>query len=164
MGDVHPNPLSDPGRPDDGGCPPRLELAAYVDGRLSPEAARAVDSHLERCEACLWTVSEVRAVLAEAPPEVPAPVMAAARDVVQPPALGSSDRAWWRRGGVATVGRWAAAVAAAVAVSLAGYHAGTSAPAGAGDADLTAELTFGVIGGDPLAEVELELLAMGVRP
>ena len=33
------------------------QLAAFLDGCLSPEAAAAVEEHLVRCEACRWVAA-----------------------------------------------------------------------------------------------------------
>ena len=34
------------------------ELAAFIDGRVSAEAAERIEAHLARCEACRWVAAE----------------------------------------------------------------------------------------------------------
>ena len=58
------------------GCPPREDIYLYLEGELGPYKARALEEHVERCEACREALAE-RRLLHEAfttlPPfEVPA--------------------------------------------------------------------------------------------
>ena len=79
------------GRPA-GDCPAELELAGYVDGRLSPEQAQSVSAHLAECPDCRQAVEEVRELLAADPVLPPAEIIAQAKALVPRTRRGPPDR------------------------------------------------------------------------
>ncbi len=67
--------LTGPERPSAEHHPALEELAEYADGRMPPELARPIESHLEQCEHCLEDTKgflELTSLL-EAVPQVPTP-------------------------------------------------------------------------------------------
>lgn len=138
-----------------GACPGAVELAAYLDGGLSAEAAATLEAHLVRCPACLDAVVELRELRAgEAPAGFIAPETVAARAKALVPNVLSEQEAVYR----AAVRHWlapnwsvwgqrAAALAAGLALSFVGYHFGaTSARTTAAEDLLLAEASFGLYG------------------
>jgi anti-sigma factor RsiW len=99
------------------------DVAAFVDGQLSPDATRAVESHLEDCERCRQAVRQQRLLKSR---------MRAAGNLQPPPGLVASlstlsqapprPHSWWSRLGVGFVllGASMAVVAVAYAVGPAG--------------------------------------------
>jgi hypothetical protein len=84
-------------------CPDEVTLAAFVDGRL-PESARSrVQGHLADCGLCVEHVAAVLLSRETATPEVPAPLLARARELAESPTDGAPAFAW----------RWSAVSAAA---------------------------------------------------
>lgn len=125
-------------RPPDGQqpCPDALELAAFLDDRLSDEARGALEAHLAECPACREAVSDVRAFPAD-PDDAPPEVVRAARALV-------GERLVLRR-----VGGWGLAAAASIGVCFIGFRIGVgtvAAPREGPEHTLVAEMTFGVFG------------------
>jgi anti-sigma factor RsiW len=109
----------------DSPCPDPNALAAYVDGRASPEEVARLEEHLAACAACFEILADVRAGLDAVAPEVPADSTSAARALV--PGAKPGGRLVGR-GAFRRVGWWAAAAAVVAAVSFAGYRLGSDTP------------------------------------
>jgi anti-sigma factor RsiW len=143
-----------------------LELASYLDGRLSAAEIESIEAHLAACRECREAAADARLIVAAAARSRPgaperviesaealvsaAPVHRPARTKSQP-SLGLK----WR------TARWPAAVAASVAICVFGYRTGTAWTA---STDLrldrlATEMSFGVF--DPPDEDagEIELIA-----
>ena len=121
-------------------CPDPLELASYVDGRLTGSARERLEAHLALCPACRQAVAETRDVLAG-----PA-VLPPARWVQRAKSLAPQTRpATWPR-----LVRWAASAAAVVAVSLAGFAGGAATYRNrqVAEANLLQVVSFGLADGD----------------
>jgi Putative zinc-finger len=100
------------------GCPDEATLAAFVDGTL-PESARSrVQSHLADCETCLQDVAATLRARETPLPEVPARLLARAREFAKSTARGTLAPAW----------RWGMISAAAVLVLVAATHFWQSRP------------------------------------
>jgi len=113
-------------------CPTLADLAAYVDGTMDAEEAERIEAHLADCPTCLDTVLDARERV-DAPPMVaPKAVLDRAKAVVP-------VRSAWQ-----PVVRWAAAVAASIAIGFAGLAAGSSVHRArrTQEARVTAEITF----------------------
>ena len=139
-----------------GACPSLIELAAYIDGRLPAGGHERVETHLAGCHVCLAAVGEIRAASAEAPEvEVPEPVLDSAKALRPEPAVPGR----WRLAEWLTVG---AAAAASIAVGVVGYQAGIRSvvPEAALAAELTTEISFGVM--DPAGPDDSELALFGL--
>ena len=107
-----------------GACIDPLELASYVDGRADQVARDRVEAHLAGCEACLEALADVRELL-EAPAMLaPRHVVEQAKALAAPARLDVSARPQPRR--LWRAAQWAAAAVAAVAVSYAGFQAGSA--------------------------------------
>jgi anti-sigma factor RsiW len=75
-------------------CPDEVTLAAFADGTL-PESARSrVQGHLADCETCLQHVAAVLRTRETPPPEVPARLLARARELAESSARGTPVSAW----------------------------------------------------------------------
>ncbi len=130
-----------------GPCPDATDLASYLDGRSSDETAERIEGHLASCEQCLAAVRELRSLLSPGPVLPPATLIERAKSLVPADAArdarrtaGRRDVAWRR------MSRWAAAAAAAVLISVAGFRTGLAAgrdPARE-EMALVRELTFGL--------------------
>jgi hypothetical protein len=84
-------------------CPDEVTLAAFVDGRL-PESARSrVEDHLAECDSCLDHVASALRSQETPAPEVPAPLLARARELAASPTDVTPAFGW----------RWSAISAAA---------------------------------------------------
>jgi anti-sigma factor RsiW len=125
--------------------PDELELAAYLDGRASPEAMARVERWLEHDPTAPATIRELRSLLAReqaSPMLVPPAVMQKATTLVSEPSRAEISVLTRSLGRVAG---WSLAAAAMVAVATVGYHGGTlAAPVAADSADLATELSFGL--------------------
>jgi Putative zinc-finger len=99
------------------------DVAAFVDGQLSPKAARAVESHLEDCERCRQAVRQQRLrksrMRGVGQPEPPPGLVASLSTLPHAP---PRPHSWWSRLGVGFVllGASMAVVAVAYAVGPAG--------------------------------------------
>ncbi len=110
------------------------DVAAFVDGQLSPDATRAVESHLEDCEKCRQAVRQQRLLKSrmgsvghpEPPPDLVASLSTLPQSptALSPPAR-SSWHAWWPLLGMGVVllGASMAVVAVAYLVGPAGPEA-----------------------------------------
>jgi len=75
-------------------CLDEVTLAAFVDGTL-PESARSrVQGHLADCGTCLQHVAAALRARETPPPEVPARLLARAREFAKSPARGTLVSAW----------------------------------------------------------------------
>jgi predicted anti-sigma-YlaC factor YlaD len=101
-----------------GPCPDALLLAAYIDGTATDAEVQRIDGHLAACPACLATVGEIRGLLAAPPMLAPRPVLDRAKALVLAAHVAAARTRWL------TIGRWAAAAAAAVIVGYIGFVAG----------------------------------------
>lgn len=84
------------------------DVAAFVDGQLSPDATRAVESHLEDCEPCRQAVRQQRLLKSRmrgvGHPEPPPGLVASLNTLADSPTPGpSGSHAWWSRLGVGAV-------------------------------------------------------------
>ena len=134
-------------------CPGQLELASYLDGRLSAAEIESIEAHLAVCPECREAVADARLIVAVAA-RAPERVIESAQALVgaqSQPLLGLK----WR------TARWPAAAAASVAICVFGYHTGTAWTASTDLRldQLATEMSFGVF--DPPDEDagEIELIA-----
>ena len=97
-------------------CPDPLELASYVDGRLTGAPRERLAAHLALCPACRQAVAETREILAGPAVLPPEGWVRRAKSLAQP----RQPAAW------PALVRWAASAAAVVAVSLAGFAGGSA--------------------------------------
>ncbi len=138
-------------------CPGQLQLASYLDGRLSAAETEAVEAHLAVCRECREAAADARliiAVAARSRPGVPERVIESAQALVSArsqPSLGLQ----WR------MARWPAAAAASIAICVFGYYTGTAWTASTDLRldQLATQMSFGVF--DPPDEDagEIELIA-----
>ena len=146
-----------------------MTLAAYLDGRISDETRRQVETELAASPALRRELVELRGLVAmtgETPP-VPLAVVRAARDLVgsrsddvapaAPPAPGRS----WR-----LAMRWSMAAAAAVAACLLGYQAGVTSvgSSGAGpatEANVDTVMAFGLLADEDESDADLLAMLLG---
>lgn len=105
-------------------CLDPLELAAYVDGRADQPARDRAEAHLAGCQVCLQALADVRELLAAPAMLAPRHVVERAKALVAPQRLDVSAHP--RTGRLWRVAQWAAAAVAAVAVSYAGFEAGSA--------------------------------------
>ncbi len=120
-----------------GSCPEVLELAAFLDGRLTGAERDALEGHLAGCERCLGpVVAETQEGVPAATP--PASLVARARLAVS---LAPRDAPAWLWSGLA-----AGVAAALVVTSWVGFQAGRSAAESERHVAraMAAELTFGL--------------------
>ena len=99
------------------------DVAAFVDGQLSPDATRAVESHLEDCERCRQAVLQQRLLksrMRDAANLQPPPGLVASLSTL--PDAPPRQHSWWSRLGVGAVllGASMAVVAVAYAIGPAG--------------------------------------------
>lgn len=111
-------------------------VAAFVDGQLSPRAAKAAARHLEECERCRRAVEDQRHLKARmrlsGAPGVPGDLLASLAGLASAPE--PERRSWWARlarSGVTSVG--IVLVGASLAVVAVAYGAG--APSASASAD-----------------------------
>lgn len=106
------------------------DVAAFVDGQLSPEAARAVESHLEDCEACRRAVRQQQLLKSrmrgvghpEPPPHLVASLSTLPHSSPAPPRPHPS---WWSRLlGSTTLGAGFVLLGASMAVVAIAYVVG----------------------------------------
>ncbi|MCA9291941.1 MAG: hypothetical protein KDA25_12485 [Phycisphaerales bacterium] len=131
-------------------APSLMDLAAYLDGRLTADAREAMEAALLDHPDALDAVIEARL-------EATAPVVAT---------IGPSGVDTPRRRTMLTMAtRWGLAAAAAVAVSFVGYHAGsraTMSEVAATGPDLLNDVTFGMLDvTDTSDETTFDLSAIG---
>lgn len=123
------------------------DVAAFVDGQLSPASMRAVELHLEDCEACRQAVRQQRLLKSRmrdvGHPEPPAHLVASLSSV---PHESPGRSAWWSRLGVGFV-----LLGASMAVVAVAYVVGPVE-------DSTDEVT------PPFDEFAAEYTAPGQRP
>jgi anti-sigma factor RsiW len=93
-------------------CPDEVTLAAFVDGRLPERARSRVEGHVADCETCLQHVAAALRAREIPPPEVPAGLLARARELAESPARAPLVSTW----------RWVTVSAAAVLVLVAAIH------------------------------------------
>jgi len=78
-------------------CPDEVTLAAFVDGRLPESARLRLQGHLADCGLCLGHVAAALRSRETPTPEVPAPLLARARELAESPTDGTPAFAWrWR--------------------------------------------------------------------
>ena len=143
-------------------CPGQLELASYLDSRLSAAEIELVEAHLAACRECREAVADARLIVAK-PARAPERVIESAQALVsgvpvQGPARAKSQLSLglkWR------TARWPVAAAASVAICVFGYRTGM---ASTDSTDLrldrlATDMSFGVF--DPPDEEagEIELIA-----
>ncbi len=135
-------PPSPPGARGAVACPPALELAAFVDGRLGETERDEVEEHLARCADCRESVYEARVAGSDEPLPF---VTAALADSIR--ALVGTAPAAQRRGWAAAA-RWSVAAAASFAMALVAFQAGASSGGAARPAEelVLGEMTFGLLG------------------
>jgi len=163
------------------GCPDPLDLAAFVDGSLRGPQASNVRSHVDRCEECQAAVNDCLAI---SPDSVESHLVSSDQAIVRAmlrEEFGASRAVIQviRREGVRRFAALAAAAAAVVGVSLAGYYLGRSAvpppsvPGAAGEslvdgssseADFMSLASFGLLSDDEFdaaISVDLSQLTLG---
>ena len=102
------------------------DVAAFVDGQLSPDAMRAAESHLEDCEPCRQAVRQQRLLKSRMRgvrhPEPPPGLVASLSTLPHAP---PEQHSWWSRlgAGVVLLGASIAVVAVAYVVGPAGADA-----------------------------------------
>ena len=138
-------------------CPGQLELASYLDGRLSAAEVESIEAHLAVCRECREAAADARLIVgatARSRPEAPERVIESAQALVSAqsqPSLGLK----WR------TARWPLAAAASVAICVFGYRAGMASTASTDLRldQLATQMSFGVF--DPPDEDagEIELIA-----
>ncbi len=100
------------------------DVAAFVDGQLSPGATRAAESHLEDCEPCRQAVRQQRLLKSRmrgvGHPEPPPRLVASLSTLPHTPPQGHS---WWSRLGVGFV-----ILGASMAVMAVAYAVGPAGP------------------------------------
>lgn len=149
-----------------------MTLAAYLDGRISDETRRRVETELAASPALRRELVELRelvAVTAETPP-VPLAVVRAARDLVgartddvapaAPPAPPAPARSW------RLAMRWSMAAAAAVAACLLGYQAGVTSVGSTGvgpdtEANVDTVMAFGLLADEDESDADLLAMLLG---
>jgi anti-sigma factor RsiW len=137
-----------------GPCPTPGDLAAFIDGRASPDERQRIEQHLAECDECLAALRDARDVLAAGPAVAPRRLVARAKALV--PAA-APPRVRWR-----VAARWAAAAAAAAVIALAGFFAGASTYRSreATETRVAREVSFGLAdGADEALAVEAQLFA-----
>jgi hypothetical protein len=110
------------------------DVAAFVDGQLSPDATHAVESHLENCEQCRQAVRQQRLLKSRmggvGHPEPPPDLVASLSTLPQSPtalspmAPSSLKQSWWPLLGMAVV-----LLGASMAVVAVAYVVGPAGPA-----------------------------------
>ena len=101
------------------------DVAAFVDGQLSPDATRAVESHLEDCERCRQAVRQQRLLksrMRHAGNLQPPPGLVASLSTL-PQAPLPARHSWWTRLGVGAV-----LLGASMAVVAVAYAVGPTEP------------------------------------
>ena len=147
-------------------CPGRLELASYLDGRLSAAEVESIEAHLAACRECREAAADARLIVAatgRSRPGAPERVIESAQALVSPVAVHRPVRAKSRpsSGLKWRMARWPAAAAASVAICGFGYRTGTASTASTDLRldQLATEMSFGMF--DPPDEDagEIELIA-----
>jgi len=105
------------------------DVAAFVDGQLSPGATRAVESHLEDCEQCRQAVRQQRLLksrMGGVGHPVPPPGLIASLSTLpgSPTALSAQKHSWWPFLGMGVV-----LLGASMAVVAVAYIVGPAGPA-----------------------------------
>ncbi len=120
-----------------GDCPDDIELAAFLDGRMTEAEVDRFEKHLAGCPTCLAAVRETRAIGAAATIVPPVELLHHAKRLVVAP-----RRHAWR-----TVAWWTSTAAAAVVLAVAGYTAGSSTQQNRQLAErkVAEEVSFGLI-------------------
>ena len=143
-------------------CPSQMELASYLDGRLSATAVESVEAHLAACRECREAVADARLIVSSAA-RAPERVIESAQALVSAVPIHrpvqaknrSSFGLKWR------MARWPAAAAASIAICVFGYRTGMASTASTDLRldQLATEMSFGVF--DPPDEDagEIELIA-----
>ena len=139
-------------------CPPLLELASYLDGRLAADARMRVEAHLARCDDCLEAICETRTLMSvPGTPDVRALIVERARSLRSgdPPVIETTP---WRIGPWLAVGQWGVAAAAAIALCLFSYRAGTASAGNEAEAsdEFVNAVSFGAFDLDDELSLELE--------
>ena len=104
------------------GCPDPNDLAAYIDGRAPAGKIPEIEAHLARCETCLETVLETRALARKKLPSAPDSLRERARELV--------DNGRRTEGnfpvlsGLRRISAWAAAAGVILAAGLGGFYLG----------------------------------------
>lgn len=147
-------------------CPGQLELASYLDGRLSAAEVESIEAHLAVCRECREAAADARLIVAataRSRPGVPECVIESAQALVSAVPVHRPARAKsrpslglrWR------MARWPTAAAASLAICVFGYRTGTAWTASTDLRldQLATEMSFGVF--DPPDEDagEIELIA-----
>ncbi|MEE9130161.1 MAG: zf-HC2 domain-containing protein [Phycisphaerales bacterium] len=147
-------------------CPGQLELASYLDGRLSAAEVESIEAHLAACPECREAAADARLIVAAAArlrPGAPERVIESAQALVSAMPVHRPARAQGRPslGLKWRMARWLAAAAASVAICVFGYRTGTASTASTDLRldQLAMEMSFGVF--DPPDEDvgEIELIA-----
>ncbi len=154
-------------------CPGQLELASYLDGRLSAAEVESIEAHLAACRECREAAADARLIVAAAArsrPGAPERVIESAQALVSAMSVRQSVRAQsrpsfglkWR------MARWPAAAAASVAICVFGYRTGTASIASTDLRldQLATEMSFGVFDppGDDAGEIELIAALLTEKP
>ena len=147
-------------------CPGQLELASYLDGRLSAAEVESIEGHLAMCRDCREAAADARLMFAatsRSRPGAPERVIESAQALVSAVAVDRPARAKsqpslglrWR------MARWPAAAAASVAICVFGYRTGTAWTASTDLRldQLATEMSFGVFDPPDEAAGEIELIA-----
>ena len=148
-------------------CPALMELAAYVDGRMSGPALDTIEAHLADCAACRESVGAVRslqATLAGTLTPAPPAVIGAAKALVR----GAAPPSRWRLADWFAASRWPVAAAASIAIGVAGFRLGAaSTTGGIAEPHLVAEISFGLLEpfgpGQPGWDILLTVVEEGSR-
>ena len=147
-------------------CLGQLELASYLDGRLSAAEIESIEAHLAACRECREATADARLIVGRAArsrPAAPEGVIESARALVSAVPVYRPARAksrpslglQWR------TARWPLAAAASVAICVFGYYTGTAWTVSTDLRldQLATQMSFGVF--DPPDEDagEIELIA-----
>jgi CHAT domain-containing protein len=97
--------VDQPREPGANACPAVEDVAAYLDGQLSPQERAAVQAHIADCDACRELLVEVRGTLDALPADSPAVLP----PPVAPPVVLTHRRPLWK---------WAVPIAAAAAILI----------------------------------------------
>lgn len=147
-------------------CPGHLELASYLDGRLSAAEVESIEAHLAVCRECREAAGDARMIVAAAARSrtgAPERVIESAQALVSAVPVDRPARAQRRpsSGLKWRMARWPVAAAASVAICVFGYRTGMASTVSTDLRldQLATEMSFGVF--DPPDEDagEIELIA-----